>query len=155
MRPPSAKPSQRSTGSIPLSGDSLTPPLFCYNNDAWHAQDERNCPNCGDGFTPKRADQRFCTRNCTRSFHNRALSEGMSAIKLVKAWIETRHAKKGTREYELCRTARRELTQLAELLIARDKAMGRPPAHEYVAGRVTEGVYYMDAFQRFMVAAKG
>lgn len=77
--------------------------------------------------------KRFCTDDCREKFHARAKGEGAAAIKLVKAWVGTRHAPPGTREAEICRTARRELTQLAEVLIQRDRVNGRAPASDYIA----------------------
>lgn len=75
-------------------------------------QEERICPNCGDGFTPggRGLGKKFCSTGCTKAFHNRANGEGAAVIQLVKAWIETRHAEKGTPDAAVCREARRELT---------------------------------------------
>lgn len=97
--------------------------------------EERFCPNCGDGFASRGRGvvKRFCSPGCKKQFHNRANGEGAAAIQLVKAWIETRHAKAGTPEADICRKARSELTQLARLLIEADRAAGRPPANKYVA----------------------
>ncbi len=94
---------------------------------------ERTCPRCGDGFTPKRYNQRFCTKGCKSANDNQRLTDGFAMEALVKAWIGTRHAPKGSREAELCRTARRELTQLASALIKRDRENGRAPAHDFIA----------------------
>lgn len=71
-------------------------------------------------------------------------SEGAAAIKLVKAWVGTRHAATGTREADICRTARRELTQLAEILIRRDRDMGRAPASDYIAALGEDGSMVID-----------
>lgn len=98
-------------------------------------QQERFCPNCGDGFTSRGRGvaKRFCSPGCKKQFHNRELGEGAAAIHFVKAWLGTRHAPKGSPDAEICREARRELTQLARMLIERDKEAGRPPASAYVA----------------------
>lgn len=106
---------------------------------------ERICPNCGNGFVPggRGLGKRFCNQACTRAFHNRSKGEGAVAIQLVKAWIETRHAPAGSREAGICRDARRELTQLARTLIAADRQAGRPPTADYVESLLAE-TRYMD-----------
>jgi hypothetical protein len=106
-------------------------------------QQERICPNCGDGFTPggRGLGKRFCSPGCTKAFHNRANGEGAAIVHLVKAWIGARHAPKGSAEAALCRKARGELTEIATLLVQRDRAQGRPPATAYVAELLAETRY--------------
>lgn len=107
------------------------------------------CPNCGDGFTPggRGLGKRFCSPSCRRLFHNRAKGEGAVVSALVKAWVETRHAERGSEAAKVCREARRELTEIAAILIDRDRAAGRPPAHKYVQS-LLEDSRYIDRARR-------
>jgi hypothetical protein len=106
-------------------------------------QQEIICPNCGDGFEPggRGLGKRFCSSSCRRLFHNRSKGEGAVIAALVKAWVETRHAEHGSVKAKVCRDARRELTEIASLLIKRDRAAGRPPAHLYVGSLLAESRY--------------
>jgi hypothetical protein len=101
------------------------------------------CPNCGDGFRPggRGLGKRFCSASCRRLFHNRSKGEGAVVAALVKAWVETRHAKQGSAKAKVCREARRELTEIASVLIQRDRDAGRPPAHLYVGSLLEESRY--------------
>ncbi len=109
--------------------------------------DEIECPNCGDMFTPKRWNQRFCTAPCQKANGNRKLSEGAAMTTLVKAWHETRHADPGSEDARLCSRARRELTDLASLLVARDREAGRSSA-KYYADLVKDGGMVIDRLRK-------
>lgn len=87
------------------------------------------CPGCGAPFAPggRGMGKKFCTDPCRRAFHRAAVGEGAVFGPLVKAWQATRHAKPGTREAEICRYARSELTRIARAMRAPDAAAGRDP----------------------------
>lgn len=110
--------------------------------------DERQCANCDDGFTPKRYNQRFCTPKCQKAFDGRKLGDGYAAITLLTAWHETRHAPSGSDDAALCSMARRELTQLASMVIARNKLAGRPRSADYYADLAKDGGMVIDRVRR-------
>lgn len=104
--------------------------------------DELTCSGCGDGFTPKRYNQRFCTPKCQKRLANRKLSDGSAAIMLVLAAADTRHAPRGSSDAEVSRYARRELARLAAILGRRDKQKRR--AVRYVADMLANDETVLD-----------
>lgn len=104
------------------------------------------CPACGADFEPggRGLGKQFCTDGCRRSFHGRMKAEGGPLAALVKAWAATRHAKAGTREAEICRFARREMTAIAQHLNDRDTASGRASALRYVETLMDGGTLWAD-----------
>lgn len=67
---------------------------------------------------------------------------------LVKAWTATRHAKPGTREAEICRYARSEITKIAQHFNEEDEESGRQSAIEYVDSLMRTGTFWMDRTRR-------
>ena len=106
----------------------------------------RLCPGCGASFAPggRGLGKQFCTDSCRQSFHRRMKAEGGPLTALVKAAIATRHAKAGTREAEICRFARRELTAIAQHLNDLDAASGRACALRYVETLMDGGTLWAD-----------
>jgi hypothetical protein len=58
--------------------------------------------------------------------------------------LVTRHAKPGTREAEICRYARSQITQISSHFSDRDADMGRPKAVDYVGTLMDSGFNYFD-----------
>lgn len=108
------------------------------------------CPNCGDDVQSggRGRGRVFCRTRCRELFAARSKSEGAPLLAYVLASIETRHAKPGTREAELCRQARSEMTAIARDILARRKADGMPPAADYVETLLATGERYMDRTRR-------
>lgn len=87
----------------------------------------RTCPECATTFTPRREHGRFCQPACAKAWNNRNVAQGGPMVQLVKAWLQTRHAKPGTREADICRYARAELTRLGRQYLDDDAAHDRDP----------------------------
>lgn len=107
------------------------------------------CLGCGDAFQPKGKSrgvlgQQFCTDKCRQCYHNRNKAEGGPMVAMVKAWHLTRHAKPGTREAEICKFARGQLTQMASHWIDRDEGEGRNTAVDYVGMLMESGTLWID-----------
>lgn len=108
------------------------------------------CPNCGDVVEAggRGRGRTFCRAKCRELFAARAKSEGAPLLAYVLAAIETRHAKPDTREAEICRQARSEMTAIARDILKRRKAEGMPPAADYVETLLATGERYMDRNRR-------
>lgn len=105
------------------------------------------CPGCGshvEGYGRGYTGKTFCNPTCRQGFNNRMKAEGAPIAALVKAWTMTRHAKPGTREAEVCRYARSQLTQIASDFNERDDDAGRPSAVAYVETLMRAGTLYCD-----------
>lgn len=104
------------------------------------------CPSCATLFAPggRGMGKQFCSDTCRTGFHARMKAEGAPVAALVKAWNATRHAKPGTREAEICRFARSELTAIASHFNDRDEAAGRASAVDYVATLMDGGLIWAD-----------
>lgn len=105
------------------------------------------CPGCGshvEGYGRGYTGKTFCSTTCRQGFNNRMKAEGAPIAALVKAWTMTRHAKPGTREAEVCRYARSQLTQIAAEFNDRDDEAGRPSAVAYVETLMRAGTLYCD-----------
>lgn len=63
---------------------------------------------------------------------------------MVKAWNAPRHAQPGTREAEICKFARSQITQMAMAYNDRDADEGRPSAVDYVESVMELGVLWID-----------
>ena len=110
------------------------------------ATNQRPCPGCG-GAVPEGTRgpaKTFCSQTCRQGFNNRMKAEGAPIAALVKAWTLTRHAKPGTREAEVCRYARSQLTQIAGDFNERDQNERRPSAVDYVETLMASGTLYCD-----------
>jgi predicted nucleic acid-binding Zn ribbon protein len=108
--------------------------------------EHKHCPGCG-AVVPsggRGMGKGFCSNPCRKRFHNRNYAEGGPMVAMVKAWHLTRHAPAGSREAEICRFARGQLTQMAQHYIERDAREGRPSAVEYVAGLMDCGTLWVD-----------
>ncbi len=108
------------------------------------------CPNCGNSFSAggRGMGKRFCDSSCRTAFNNRAKAEGAVMAALVKCWVQNRHAKPGTREAELCRQSRSELTEMTRMFLDADKDAGRPPVADYVE-QLLEDTLYVDRCRKF------
>lgn len=108
------------------------------------------CPNCGTSFPAggRGMGKTFCSTPCRVSFNNRAKAEGAVMASLVKCWLANRHAKADTREAELCRRARAELTEIGRMFIEADEAAGRPPVADYVEVLLRDTMY-VDRTRKF------
>jgi hypothetical protein len=105
----------------------------------------RKCDECGQVFQPTRKASRFCTTNpCKLAFQSRQLAQGAPLVPLVKAWAATRHAKPGTREAEINRYARREMTAIAGLFNADDRKADRGDVLAYVGALMDSNSLYID-----------
>lgn len=106
----------------------------------------KSCPGCGAKFNPggRGLGKNFCSEACRTSFQSRMKAEGAPVAALVKAWNATRHAKPGTREAEICRFARSELTAIAGHFNDRDEELGRPSAVDYVESLMRSGRIWAD-----------
>lgn len=111
----------------------------------------RVCPNCGTSFPAggRGLGKRFCSSSCRTSFANRQKAEGAVMASLVKCWLANRHAKPGTREAELCRKARAELTEIGRMFIEADEEAGRPPVADYVEALFSDDTLYIDRSRKF------
>lgn len=110
----------------------------------------RVCPNCGNGFAAggRGLGKTFCSKDCRMAFNNRAKAEGAVMSALVKCWLANRHAKPGSREAELCRQARAELTEIGRMFIDADEQAGRPPVTDYVETLLRDTLY-IDRCRKF------
>lgn len=113
------------------------------------------CPNCGNDVEAggRGRGRVFCPategrKACRELFANRAKSQGAPLLPLVLAWTETRHAKPGSREAEICKKARAEITAIARQFLDEAKAEGRPPAADYAETLFRSGERYMDRTRR-------
>lgn len=107
----------------------------------------RNCPECQTAFTPKRDHGRFCQPSCGKAWNNRHTAKGGPLAQLVKAWLATRHAKPGTRDAEICRYARAELTRMGRDLLDDDTAHDRDVT-DVVGAMMDAGESYADRQQK-------
>lgn len=107
---------------------------------------DRTCPECASPIVGKGRGmgKLFCSKVCRVAYHNRAYSQAGVLASLTKAWNATRHASPGSREAEICRYARSEITRIARILNDADKAMRRPDAASYVEKLMQSGSMYMD-----------
>jgi endogenous inhibitor of DNA gyrase (YacG/DUF329 family) len=103
----------------------------------------RQCPNCGKDVPAggRGLGRTFCSKDCRVSFNNRAKAEGAVVIALAKCWTHNRHAKPGTREAELCRRSRSELTEILRMMLDADAEAGRPPVTDYVETLLRDTLY--------------
>jgi hypothetical protein len=106
----------------------------------------KRCVGCGCQFPAggRGLGKNYCTDTCRTTSNNRAKAEGAPLAALVKAWNATRHAKPGTREAEICRFARSELTAIAGFFNERDEDAGRASAVDYVASLMDSGLIWAD-----------
>ena len=119
-------------------------------SDAPTPADMRSCPNCGDSFPAggRGLGKRFCGKPCREAFANRSKAEGAVMAALVKCWVQNRHAKPGSREADLCRRARSELTEMARMFLDADQEAGRPPVADYVE-QLLGDTLYIDRSRKF------
>jgi len=109
-----------------------------------NAAPARSCAECGSLFVPGRETARFCAEACRKAWGNRNTGRGGSVVPILQAWGMTRHAKPGTREAEINRYARRELTDMARTLNGEDKAAGRASVLDYVGALMDARVMFVD-----------
>jgi endogenous inhibitor of DNA gyrase (YacG/DUF329 family) len=111
----------------------------------------RVCPNCGNSFAAggRGLGKTFCGKQCRMDFNNRAKAEGAVIIALAKCWTQNRHAKPDTREAELCRQSRSELTEILRMMLDADADAGRPPVADYVETLFASGTLYVDRTRKF------
>lgn len=109
------------------------------------------CAECATVFQQTRQGQRFCpapagkrVSPCATAWGNRNTSRGGAVVPIMLAWAMTRHAKSGTREADINRYARRELTAMARDMIDEDKAEDRGSVLEYVGALMDSRAQYVD-----------
>jgi endogenous inhibitor of DNA gyrase (YacG/DUF329 family) len=114
------------------------------------AEEMRVCPNCAARFAAggRGLGKTFCSKTCRVAFGNRAAAEGKVMAALVKCWLANRHAKPDSREADLCRRARAELTEIGRAFIEADEDAGRPPVADYVETLLRDTLY-MDRTRKF------
>ncbi len=107
------------------------------------AAEARVCPECGVGFPAggRGLGKVFCSKAHRVAYGNRAKAEGGVMAALVKCWLLNRHAKPGSREADLCRRARAELTEIGRLFLENDAKAGRPPVTSYVEALLANDMY--------------
>lgn len=110
----------------------------------------RVCPECGTSFPAggRGMGKTFCSKDHRVAFNNRTKAEGAVMASLVKCWLANRHARPDTREADLCRRARAELTEIGRAFIEADEEAGRPPVADYVEGLLRDTLY-MDRTRKF------
>lgn len=120
-------------------------------SDAAAQPQQRVCPNCSATFAAggRGLGKTFCSKDCRVDFNNRAKAEGAVVIALAKCWTQNRHAKPGTREAELCRQSRSELTEILRMMLDADEEAGRPPVADYVETLFNSGTLYVDRTRKF------
>lgn len=104
------------------------------------------CPNCNATVPAggRGLGRTFCTATCRTAFNNRMKGEGAPLAALVKAWTMTRHAVPGSREAEVCRYARSQITAIARALNVADRENGRGDAVAYVETLMASGTDWAD-----------
>lgn len=122
-----------------------------HAGEALAGAQQRSCPNCGGHFAAggRGLGKTFCSSDCRMAFNNRAKAEGSVIIALAKCWTQNRHAKPGTREAELCRQSRSELTEILRMMLDADEEAGRPPVADYVETLFASGTLYVDRTRKF------
>ena len=113
-----------------------------------HASESPNlktCPGCGCEFPDggRGMGKTFHDDKCRKAMHAVHKQEGFPIIALAKAHAATRHAKPGTREAEICRYARTEMTEILRTFLERDDDEGRDVV-AYVGTLLDSGVRYVD-----------
>lgn len=103
----------------------------------------KTCPECLATFTPKRDHGRFCQPSCRTTWNNRHVKQGAPLAILVKAAMATRHAKPGSRDAEICRYARAEMTRMCRDYLDDDTANDRDVV-EVVGEMMDAGEQYTD-----------
>lgn len=103
------------------------------------------CPGCGSEFPAggRGMGKSFCSDPCRKAFHAVHRAEGFPLAPLVKAWHATRHAKAGSREAEICRFARGQITEIARVFLESDAVAGRD-AVAYVGTLMDSGMLWVD-----------
>lgn len=119
---------------------------------ACHGEPEGNvriCPGCGVEFEAggRGLGKTFHSDKCRQSFHAVHRKEGFPLAPMVKAWHATRHAKPDTREAEICRFARGQITEIARIYLDEDEDMGRDVV-AYVGSLMDSGELYIDRMGR-------
>ena len=86
----------------------------------------------------------FCSKVCRLAFNARTKARGAVLAPFIQAQTQTRHAKAGTIEAEICRYARSVITQIGTIFNEQDDEAGRPPASAYVLALMRSGTRYID-----------
>jgi endogenous inhibitor of DNA gyrase (YacG/DUF329 family) len=110
----------------------------------------RRCPNCGNTFAAggRGLGKTFCEKKCREAFNARAKAEGAVLVALVKCHHQSRHAPAGSREAEVCASARRETAEIVRMFLEADEEAGRPPLTDYVEG-LLKNTLYVDRTRKF------
>jgi hypothetical protein len=87
--------------------------------------------------------KKFCSDACRKALHSVHISQGVPLAALVKAWHATRHAKPGSREAEICRFARGQITEMARTFLDEDEEAGRNVV-AYVESLMDSGTLWCD-----------
>jgi len=108
------------------------------------------CAECAQSFERSRAGQRFCNPTrakvspCAKAWGARNTARGGPVLPLLQAWAMTRHAKPGTREADINRYARREITAIAKLFNEQDQADDRGSVLDYVGALMDSASLFVD-----------
>lgn len=104
------------------------------------------CPNCGNEVQPggRGLGRIFCSKACRLAFNARTKARGAVLAPFIQAQTQTRHAKPGTIEADICAYARAEITQIGAIFNEEDVEAGRPPASAYVLALMKSGTRYID-----------
>jgi hypothetical protein len=86
----------------------------------------------------------FCSTKCRQQYNNRLKIIGAPMAILIMAWEETRHAKPGTQDAEICRFARSQMTMIAHEANEGLRENGQPPASEMVTRMIKAGSIWAD-----------
>lgn len=120
--------------------------------DARPGQDQgpmRKCPGCGTEFEPggRGLGKTFHSDQCRQAFHAVHRKEGFPLAPMVKAWHATRHAPAGSREAEICRFARGQITEIARMFLDEDEESDRDVV-AYVGVLMDSGELFIDRTER-------
>lgn len=104
------------------------------------------CPGCGADVQSggRGLGKVFCTNQCRQRYNNWLKIIGGPMAILIMAWEETRHAKPGSQEAEVCRFARSQMTMIAKEANDGLRTSGRPPATAMVTRMIKSGSLWTD-----------
>lgn len=98
----------------------------------------RPCAECGDLFHAVRHMQQFCSPQCKRVFHERAVLEGRAIVALVKAWRGSRNRREDGPLGSQCLS---EICSIVDGFNAADREAGRPAPQLYAKRALAAGRY--------------
>lgn len=104
------------------------------------------CPGCGNTVQSggRGLGKVYCSTKCRQAYNNRLKVIGAPMAILIMAWEETRHAKPGSQEAEMCRFARSQMTMIAKVANEGFRNAGMPPATAMVTRMIKAGSIWAD-----------